>query len=430
MFANIAAFSIVVLQLLGQLNITGAVSVGHWNHSLQEGKVTLAKGSRVAAGREDFGQYMRSSPNACIIDTLKMVGKDYILLYSKYKDKEAKGCTVDFLTDLENEIALSAALVNFDGIGFCLNNGDINSNVLPFAYSLTNEEVKKFHNGPLFADGDCPGCYGGCVKKTGLEFRWASYEARGKEYVLLSANPIATKLVQTEIKLWYMKEKAIRINSVLTINQKDPKFHISSPINEPNIKDQKSICMNNLKENVLSPSTWEIVGTRPDPIMTRLLVFHLLPQTASRKMTMKVEDLVTGNKKYVVKKEHPVGPECNEVAILFDKRNYRLLTVSPITATSKPTSPAELPTQGLPIMQQKTAPSPKVSTKSPSKTTVTKAKTKRTSTTKDSSETLLIVVMIVVVVIILVAIGIGIAVYFVSRKDSGKKEKGAARPNK
>lgn len=108
-------------------------------------------------------------------------------------------------------------------------------------------------------------------------------------------------MVHTKRELWYLKEKAIRIRSVLTINQKDPKFHISTPINEPNIKDQKSICMNNLTENILSPSTWEIVGTRPDPIMTRLLVFHLLPQKASRKMTRKVEDLVTG-RKYVVKK--------------------------------------------------------------------------------------------------------------------------------
>jgi len=81
-------------------------------------------------------------------------------------------------------------------------------------------------------------------------------------------------------------------------------------------------------------------------------------------------------------------------------------------------------------MQQKTAPSSKGATKSPSKTTITKAKTIRTSTTKDSSGSLLLVVIIVVVVIILVVIVIGIAVYFVSRKDSGKKEKGAVRPNK
>jgi len=40
--------------------------------------VTLAKGSRVAADRGDFEQYMWSSPEACVIDTLKMVGKDYM----------------------------------------------------------------------------------------------------------------------------------------------------------------------------------------------------------------------------------------------------------------------------------------------------------------------------------------------------------------
>jgi len=46
------------------------------------------------------------------------------------------------------------------------------------------------------------------------------------------------------------------------------------------------------------------------------LVFHPLPQTASRKMTTKVEDLVTG-KKYVVENEHPDGPKCDFMAISF-----------------------------------------------------------------------------------------------------------------
>uniref|UniRef100_A0A914LMJ2 Uncharacterized protein n=1 Tax=Meloidogyne incognita TaxID=6306 RepID=A0A914LMJ2_MELIC len=384
MFANIAALSIIVLQLLGQLNITGANSVGYWNHSLQEGKVTLAKGSRVAVAREDFVQYMWSSPEACNIDTLNMKENKYITL-SYYKGKD-KGCTVDLLTDKKDEIVFSAVLKHYsgDGIGGCLNKDDTNSNVLPFAYSLTNEEVKKFHNGPLFANGACPDCEEGCVKKTGLELRWTYLKGpSGREWPLLVTNPIATKFVNFTAGKLFM-------------------------------------------ENILSPSTWEIVGTRPDPIMTRLLVFHLLPQTASRKMTTKVEDLVTG-KKYVVENEHPNGPKCDFLEISFDKRNYRLLTVSPITSTSKKPT---LPTQGLPIIQQKTAPSSKSATKSPSKTTITKAKTIRTSTTKDSSGSLLLVVIIVVVVIILVVIVIGIAVYFVSRKDSGKKEKGAVRPNK
>jgi len=59
---------------------------------------------------------------------------------------------------------------------------------LPFAYSLTNEEVKKFHNGPLFVKGPCR-CNEGCVEKTGLEVRWAYDEDQGKENVGLYANP-------------------------------------------------------------------------------------------------------------------------------------------------------------------------------------------------------------------------------------------------
>ena len=113
-----------------------------------------------------------------------------------------------------------------------------------------------------------------------------------------------------------MGEGGFKIVSILKINQTDPKFHFHTPMNTSYFNHQKSICMNNLTENILSPSTWEIVGTRPDPIMTRLLVFHLLPQTASRKMTTKVEDLVTG-KKYVVENEHPNGPKCDFLEISF-----------------------------------------------------------------------------------------------------------------
>nr|CAD2172602.1 unnamed protein product [Meloidogyne enterolobii] len=132
-------------------------------------------------------------------------------------------------------------------------------------------------------------------------------------------------------------------------------------------------------------------------------------------------------KEICCKKEHSEEPECDLVEISFDKRNYRLLTVSPITSTSKKPT---LPTQGLPIMQQKTAPSSKGATKSPSKTTITKAKTMRASTTKDSSGSLFLVVIIVVVVIILAVIVIGIAVYFVFRKDRARKRKVAVGPNK
>uniref|UniRef100_A0A915MUB2 Uncharacterized protein n=1 Tax=Meloidogyne javanica TaxID=6303 RepID=A0A915MUB2_MELJA len=187
MFANIAALSIVVLQLLGQLNVTVANNVGLGNHILQEGKVKLAADSRVVTSKEEI-ENMTISANACNVSF-----DEWGNIYLPYKNQgtaKDKGCTVDLLTDKVDEIVLQSGLYNRVGLGACLRNETINSNVLPFAYSLTNEEVKKFHNGPLFANGSCYSCAEGCVKKTGLEVRWLFDEGHDRggyvEYAVMN----------------------------------------------------------------------------------------------------------------------------------------------------------------------------------------------------------------------------------------------------
>uniref|UniRef100_A0A915MZ57 Uncharacterized protein n=1 Tax=Meloidogyne javanica TaxID=6303 RepID=A0A915MZ57_MELJA len=187
MFANIAALSIVVLQLLGQLNVTDADNVGLGTHILQEGKVKLAEGSRVVTNKEEI-ENMTISANACNVSF-----DEWGNIYLPYKNQgttKDKGCTVDLLTDKVDEIVLQSGLYNSVGLGACLRKETINSNVLPFAYSLTNEEVKKFHNGPLFTNGSCYSCAEGCVKKTGLEVRWLFDEGHDRggyvEYAVMN----------------------------------------------------------------------------------------------------------------------------------------------------------------------------------------------------------------------------------------------------
>ena len=60
---------------------------------------------------------------------------------------------------------------------------------LPFAYSLLNEEISQFHNGPIFGNGGgC--CAGTCVKRTGLEVSWELQENKHKGSILvLNVNP-------------------------------------------------------------------------------------------------------------------------------------------------------------------------------------------------------------------------------------------------
>ncbi|CAK5054849.1 unnamed protein product [Meloidogyne enterolobii] len=336
MLANIAALFIVVLQLLGQLNVTVANNVGLGNHILHEGKVKLAAGSRVVTNKEDFVN-MTISANACNVSFDKW-GNIY-LPYKNQGTAKDKGCTVDLLTDKVDEIVLQSGLLNRVGLGYCLKDEGVNSNVLPFAYSLTNEEVEKFHNGPLFANGSCYSCAEGCVKKTGLEVRWAMDEGQDRggyaEYAVMNVNPIATKMVYYVGKKWDMRNKYVQWLSDLVINKTDPKFHLKSAKREKDTFAQSytSICLNNSKEDILSPSTWEIVGTSPEPKMNRLLVFHLLPQTASRQR-MLVKSNRTQLPEYAVVKEHPEGPLCDEIVIIFLGSNYRLLA-TPDTSTPK-----------------------------------------------------------------------------------------------
>uniref|UniRef100_A0A914LW22 Uncharacterized protein n=1 Tax=Meloidogyne incognita TaxID=6306 RepID=A0A914LW22_MELIC len=332
MLANIAALSIVVLQLLGQLNITVANNVGLGNHLLQEGKVKLAADSRVVTTKKEI-ENMTISANACNVSFDKL-GNIY-LPYKNQGTTKDKGCTVDLLTDKVDEIVLQSGLFNRVGLGACLKEETINSNVLPFAYSLTNEEVKKFHNGPLFANGSCYSCAEGCVKKTGLEVRWALDEGQDRggyaEYAVMNVNPIATKMIYFVGKKWDMRNKYVQWLSDLVINKTDPKFHIQFANREKDMFAQTftSICLNNSKEDILSPSTWEIVGTSPEPKMNRLLVFHLFPQKASRQR-MLVKNNRTQLPEYVVLEEHPEGPICDEIVIIFPASNYRLLA-TPVT---------------------------------------------------------------------------------------------------
>uniref|UniRef100_A0A915LYC0 Uncharacterized protein n=1 Tax=Meloidogyne javanica TaxID=6303 RepID=A0A915LYC0_MELJA len=281
----------------------------------------------------DVEQYMTSSANACDVD---FDGEGNIVLhYTNLEATKDKGCTMDLLTNLRHEIVFWTGMHNREGLDACLNGSDINSNVLPFAYSLINEDVKKFHNGPLFADGPCR-CAEGCVEKTGLEVRWAYDKGGSKENVVLYANPIGTKLIYYIRREWNLNSTYVYFNQT-HINQTFPKFHIESLEEYNDRNPQTSNCIKNYKENILSPSTWRIVGTNPEPTMYRLLVFHLLPQRASRKW-MVMKNAFTGLSQYVVIKEHPEGPKCDDLRIIFSRDNYKLLTtLTPGTSTLKPT---------------------------------------------------------------------------------------------
>ncbi|KAF7637622.1 hypothetical protein Mgra_00002880 [Meloidogyne graminicola] len=112
------------------------VQVGFGNHTLKDGKVTLAIGTRIAK-ENDFKDNKGHLP-ACV-DSIE---KNQITLL--YNEKSEEGCTVDLLTNKTD--------IEFDTyLNFCVKIEDKTAKkeqfghykILPFAYSLTNKELNK-----------------------------------------------------------------------------------------------------------------------------------------------------------------------------------------------------------------------------------------------------------------------------------------------
>jgi len=99
----------------------------------------------------------------------------------------------------------------------------------------------------------------------------------------------------------------------VVVNQKEQKYHIQIMKEVGKIYQKEAFCMKDGFDNILSPSTWEIVGTSPDPEKKRLLVFSLLPQRASRNLNrIKID-----KRKYEEQSGLPNGPKCDDLTIKF-----------------------------------------------------------------------------------------------------------------
>uniref|UniRef100_A0A914NEY0 Uncharacterized protein n=1 Tax=Meloidogyne incognita TaxID=6306 RepID=A0A914NEY0_MELIC len=477
MLSYIVGLSISVLMLVGQFN-TKAESVGLGNHILEEGKVTLATGSEVVTTKEGLEEYKKSFADACDVD-FDPVG-NIILHYKSQGTIKDKGCTVDLLTNKVDEIIFLAGLNHFTALIDCTNKSinDINDNVLPFAYSLTNEEIKHFNNGPQFGGDGCnPGCGEGmCVNKTGLEIRWKySKNTKDEDRMGLYANPIGTSFIYVIKQPLPQKLKG---DVQVVVNQKEQKYHIQIMKEVGKIYQKEAFCMKDGFDNILSPSTWEIVGTSPDPEKKRLLVFSLLPQRASRNLNrIKID-----KRKYEEQSGLPNGPKCDDLTIKFIGGDYKLIkypspittntstdsnssttptssttsttySVTPISSTTtkeSPPPPKETSTTNNPTkaVQPSTMPGTNkddstISTsRGPTKTnstgsliitsisniplvttTITNINTTtiNTATTSKSSSNN---ILIIVIVGILIIIGVGIAVYFlvIKKGSEGKEE--------
>nr|CAD2127547.1 unnamed protein product [Meloidogyne enterolobii] len=369
--------------------------VGLAGHTLDDRKkkVTLFDGSKPATTKEDYEGYKKKYPEACDVE----LGEDQEKGYMRLKAVALWISTPIWKTRSNSKVFLRN--VEGGGPAGCLKQLDdkkfdgYNDNVLPFAYSHPTilEELRE--KGPKL-DISAAGCKSDvcfdkvCIKKTGLELRWA--KSRNVEHIDLLINPIGSpsyKHASEEMKLFEKRTYGkVKIEKADKYSVRFGKDEALEPYNEYN-------CTQNPAGNILTPLTWEINGTNPvDPKKKHLLAFHLLPQKASRMIQWVLPQL--GNKiPKGVSEESPKGPECEELQILFSTANYDLLTVVPQTTTTTTSSTTTTTTQ-------------------PTTTTVT-------TTTEEPKSSALIIIVIVVVLLLCSSCAGALVFFFFLKKGGG-----------
>uniref|UniRef100_A0A915N7P2 Uncharacterized protein n=1 Tax=Meloidogyne javanica TaxID=6303 RepID=A0A915N7P2_MELJA len=305
---------------------------------------------------------------------------------------------------MTNEIVFKAGLSHSTGLENCLD--DHNENTLPFAYSLLDEEISQFHDGPIvnMSSGCCEGL---CVERTGLEISWW-LDIKKKKFVAADANPIGVGLMHETFQEITKVEKQREYPKVV-ISYQTPRFKINfmdEKEKEPKTYGKPCIGIEwkeSIIEKILLPITWEIDSTSPDPTKNRLLSknnYKLLTHDIT-KPPDKLQPTGTSND----------PSNNNQISTTLENNENNSTTSTPedklvnMTTTKQVTGTAELETS--------TAPASKGSTTAAS--TIT-------TTTKSTSSIFGIFVVIAVILIIV----IGVSVYFfVIRKKPDKKGKDA-----
>ncbi|KAF7633819.1 hypothetical protein Mgra_00006789, partial [Meloidogyne graminicola] len=224
---------------------------------------------------------------------------------------------------------------------------DVNHNVLPFVYSISNEELKKFNKGPEYTGlgGDCIRGCPWCIGRTGLEVGWVLGRSNNIKAI---ANPIGSEqLYSIEFPMEQMESQYTQ----LIINEnEDSKYFLQFGEG----KKEKAQCMFDDRDSIISPLAWEINNGIHEH-KNYFLAFHLLPQSATRiKKRMR--------KEYIILNESPRGgPKCDDLQIIFDKSFYSLVVsdLSPPTTTTTTTSKKPTPPGPKPPPKKTKPPGPK-----------------------------------------------------------------------
>uniref|UniRef100_A0A915NKN8 DOMON domain-containing protein n=1 Tax=Meloidogyne floridensis TaxID=298350 RepID=A0A915NKN8_9BILA len=245
------ASTLFVFVLVGQVNSEEEdnVTVGFFNHTLKNDQVTLRDYSAAVEAGDVYNLTktgVKIKPGDCL-----------------------KNCSMQEFP--------------FDGAS---------DNTLPFAYSSAeNKDITKFKTrrpseGRKENCSKFEACGNNeqlCMEWTSLEIAWNKCIWSGDYHIFAHIHPIGEKLVQWNIKDLNGSEKF-----GLTIEEGGFSMDLKGEKKEEgkyNLTDQKRqhpYCVPK-GEGFVKPSKWEIIGKNPVPEHGHLLVFYMLPQSASRK---------------------------------------------------------------------------------------------------------------------------------------------------
>nr|CAD2161720.1 unnamed protein product [Meloidogyne enterolobii] len=319
------ASTLFVLVLLGQVNCEYNGPIGFYDHTLENGQVTLAAHS-ITVNEDNIEKYTERE-GSCEA-RINNVGN--IVVYyqgndaGKNENTKKNGCAVDLLTKHKNMIKFKAVVKDKGPIVQCATDCDparthidgIIDNLIPFAYSYntTKDNIAMFKGGQreednaaICRDPEFWACKHGdkyrCMRWAPLTVGWNDCEIDGKSGVYAHTALFG-------IDSWHILQEGRDFMSF--------ELEITGA---GGLKIEPFHCLAK-GEGIARPETWKIAGTNPasDPAYRYLLTFYLLPQVSAR----------------IEKYSETKGPKCEQLFIEFDKENYMLLAADPPTTPAKP----------------------------------------------------------------------------------------------
>ncbi|CAK5071507.1 unnamed protein product [Meloidogyne enterolobii] len=390
--------SIAALLLLAVPGQANGEEVGVANHTKDGSSVTLELDSKLASDDLKYAEYVKRFPTVCNF----LITKEHIkLLY------EGKGCTVELIAKKKVEMIKFTTGYVKDGCNLECDDGEDRlkglSNLLPFAYSKSKKDIKNYTNGPFY-DGntecDTVRCVGGkCMKDTFLEVSWRKCggDVSAKTHLIGEVVSASSSLDQVEEeqggdKTEFNLEIYANNSFKMLFNENMKKSLVANKIN----------CTPKNKRAIVEPSSWEIKNGVGDLQGKHLLVFHLLPQNATR---LHDEGKSMNSTR--------VRPKC-DLFIRFNRTDdgYEFLRVDPQTTTTSTTTTTPKPTPS-----PKPQPTVKATQTPPEQKTTQKVQ-EVAATEGGSSAWIWIFVIFVVIAVIGGAVGF----YFYRKNQKIKEE--------